>query len=93
VADDTPGAGIQQVSHSVTEHILNGVDTGISGFYDAFAANYHLLFEDWEASIVRQAAAIASILEREFLRLGLRSSIAHVASGRKRSGWRSLVSA
>jgi glycine/sarcosine N-methyltransferase len=39
--------------------------TGISGFYDDFATNYHLLFEDWEASIIRQAAAIGSILERE----------------------------
>lgn len=38
---------------------------GITGFYDDLATNDHLLFEDWEASIVRQAAAIASILERE----------------------------
>ena len=44
----------------------NGMGTGISGFYDDFAANCHLLFEDWEASIIRQAAAIASILEREY---------------------------
>ena len=44
--------------------------TGISGFYDDFAANYHLLFEDWEASIIRQAAAVASILERECLAAG-----------------------
>jgi 2-polyprenyl-3-methyl-5-hydroxy-6-metoxy-1,4-benzoquinol methylase len=29
------------------------------------ASNYHFLFEDWEASTIRQAAAIASILERE----------------------------
>jgi glycine/sarcosine N-methyltransferase len=37
----------------------------VSGFYDDFASDYHLLFEDWEASMTRQAAAIASILERE----------------------------
>ena len=36
-----------------------------SCFYDDFAASYHLLFENWEASINRQAAAIGSILQRE----------------------------
>src|SRR5262249_29079847 len=39
--------------------------TSVSDFYDDFAGDYHLLFEDWEASMMRQAAAIASILERE----------------------------
>jgi ubiquinone/menaquinone biosynthesis C-methylase UbiE len=39
--------------------------TGVSGFYDDFAPHYDLFFEDWEASMNRQAAAIASILERE----------------------------
>jgi len=39
--------------------------TSASGFYDDFAGVYHLLFEDWEASMLRQASAIASILERE----------------------------
>jgi SAM-dependent methyltransferase len=39
--------------------------TGVSGFYDDFAPHYDLFFEDWEASMTRQAAAIASILERE----------------------------
>ncbi|MFN0102724.1 MAG: class I SAM-dependent methyltransferase [Bryobacteraceae bacterium] len=34
-------------------------------FYDDLAANYHLIFEDWEASMARQAAALAPILERE----------------------------
>jgi glycine/sarcosine N-methyltransferase len=34
-------------------------------FYDNLAANYHLMFEDWEASIARQAAALAPIIERE----------------------------
>jgi len=36
-----------------------------NAFYDDFASAYHLLFEDWEVSMTRQAAAIASILERE----------------------------
>jgi len=33
--------------------------------YDQFAASYHLIFEDWEASMARQAAAVGPILERE----------------------------
>jgi glycine/sarcosine N-methyltransferase len=36
-----------------------------SDFYNEFAADYHLLFENWEASMTRQAAAIASILQHE----------------------------
>jgi hypothetical protein len=36
-----------------------------SGFYDEFAAYYHLMFEDWEASMARQAAAISSLLGHE----------------------------
>jgi SAM-dependent methyltransferase len=36
-----------------------------SAFYDELASHYHLMFEDWEASIARQAAALAPILERE----------------------------
>ncbi len=32
--------------------------------YDQLAANFHLMFEDWNASIARQAAAIGPILER-----------------------------
>ncbi len=33
--------------------------------YDELAANFHLMFEDWNASIARQAAAIGPLLERE----------------------------
>jgi SAM-dependent methyltransferase len=33
--------------------------------YDDLAAHYHLLFENWEASMTRQAAVLAAILERE----------------------------
>jgi len=39
-------------------------DTG-SRFYDEFAPHYHLIFDNWEASMARQAAAISSILQRE----------------------------
>lgn len=34
-------------------------------FYDAFASCYHLMFENWEASMARQAAAIGSLLRND----------------------------
>jgi SAM-dependent methyltransferase len=37
----------------------------VKRFYDRLAANYHLIFEDWDASIRRQGAALGAILERE----------------------------
>lgn len=37
----------------------------VKAFYDELASNYHLIFEDWEASIKRQAAVLGPILERE----------------------------
>ena len=40
-------------------------DDYVSRFYDEFASHYHLIFDDWEASITRQAAVIGSILQRE----------------------------
>lgn len=33
--------------------------------YDQLAANYHLIFEDWDASIRRQGAVLGAILERQ----------------------------
>jgi len=40
-------------------HILDfGMATSVSGFYDDFAGDYHLLFENWEGSMQRQAAAV-----------------------------------
>lgn len=38
---------------------------GVEQCYDKLAANFHLIFEDWEASMRRQAAAIGPILERQ----------------------------
>jgi hypothetical protein len=35
---------------------------GVKHFYDRLASNYHLIFEDWDASIKRQAAALGAIL-------------------------------
>ncbi len=37
----------------------------VRDFYDQLASNYHLIFEDWEASIRRQGAVLGTILERE----------------------------
>src|SRR5258708_14182520 len=44
----------------------------VKSFYDELASNYHLIFEDWEASIKRQAAVLGSILERELSSTKLR---------------------
>lgn len=35
-------------------------------FYDGLAASYHLLFEDWDRSIARQADALAGIIYEEW---------------------------
>jgi len=40
-------------------------DDAVSRFYDEFASHYHLIFENWEDSMTRQAAAISSILQCE----------------------------
>jgi glycine/sarcosine N-methyltransferase len=45
---------------------------GVRHFYDRLASNYHLIFEDWDASMKRQAAALGAILERE---CGTRSAL------------------
>lgn len=37
----------------------------VNHFYDELARDYHLIFENWEVSMTRQAAAIASILQPE----------------------------
>ena len=41
------------------------MDEEVKSFYDQLASNYHLIFEDWEASIRRQASVLGAILERE----------------------------
>jgi SAM-dependent methyltransferase len=37
----------------------------VSGFYDALAPWYHLVYQDWEAGIARQGQALASLLVSE----------------------------
>lgn len=37
----------------------------VRDFYDQLAGSYHLIFEDWETSVARQAAVLGPILERE----------------------------
>jgi SAM-dependent methyltransferase len=37
----------------------------VRDFYDQLAGHYHLMFEDWEASIARQASVLGPLLERE----------------------------
>lgn len=50
--------------------IQYGMPSRAEDCYDRLAANFHLIFEDWEASMARQAAAIGPILERECARPG-----------------------
>jgi SAM-dependent methyltransferase len=38
----------------------------VSDFYDGLAPYYHLIFQDWEASIARQADALDSIIRDEW---------------------------
>jgi SAM-dependent methyltransferase len=38
----------------------------VESFYDELSPFYHLIFPDWEASVRRQAAALASILEERW---------------------------
>jgi len=38
---------------------------GVKNFYDQLASNYHLIFEDWEASTRRQASVLGAILKGE----------------------------
>lgn len=37
----------------------------VRDFYDQLAASFHLIFEDWDASITRQAATLGPLIERE----------------------------
>lgn len=37
----------------------------VQDFYDDLSSNYHLIFQDWEASMARQAAVLGPILVRE----------------------------
>lgn len=39
--------------------------TNVKECYDQLADHYHLIFENWDSSIARQASAIGPILERE----------------------------
>ncbi|MER7755389.1 class I SAM-dependent methyltransferase [Kitasatospora sp. NPDC097643] len=36
--------------------------SGVGRFYDAFAAGYHLLYPDWNASVARQGAALDALI-------------------------------
>ena len=41
------------------------MDGTVQDFYDDLSFNYHLIFQDWEASMASQAAALGPILARE----------------------------
>src|SRR5689334_17051621 len=60
--------------------LANRMSEPVGRFYDDFAAHYHLMFENWEASIARQAAAIGSLLQRD-AGLGPGSAVLDCACG------------
>ena len=69
------------------------MDTSTDGFYDDFAAHYHLLWEDWEVSLAWQAAAIATILGRESAAAGATVLDCACGIGTQALGLAKLVSA
>ncbi len=46
--------------------------TEVASFYDDLADNYHLIFENWDKSIERQAAVLGPLLEKYTDRMGPR---------------------
>ena len=38
----------------------------VQSFYDGFAARYHLIYEDWDASVARQGAALDALFREHF---------------------------
>ena len=42
----------------------------VAPFYDSLAPYYHLLYDDWEASVARQGAALADLLDSHGVRRG-----------------------
>jgi hypothetical protein len=36
--------------------------TSVRDFYDALASQYHLVFEDWDESVERQASALDGVI-------------------------------
>src|SRR5690348_14194582 len=43
---------------------MDNAQTDIAQTYDELAGHYHLIFEDWDAAIERQAAVLSSVLDR-----------------------------
>ena len=62
----------------------------VQAFYDDLAPLYHLVYENWEATVARQGTALASLIGEEW-GAGARSVLdARSASARRRwDSWRS----
>ena len=64
----------------------------MSDFYDRMASLYHLIFDDWDASIERQARQLSEMI-RERFGAGRRAySMSRAASAPRRLAWRGAVS-
>ncbi|MGC1298414.1 MAG: hypothetical protein WA869_25590 [Alloacidobacterium sp.] len=61
--------------------------TSPEDLYNDLAASYHLIFEDWDQSIARQAAVLGPLLERITGKVRLAFWTAPAESGSRRSAW------
>ncbi len=56
-----PAAFIGSSENPLVEFEMAGT---VQSFYDELSSNYHLIFEDWETSMAKQAAVLGPILAR-----------------------------
>jgi hypothetical protein len=57
----------------------------VRAFYDELAPLYHLIYENWEASVARQGAALASLIANIGEPTRERCTTRRLESARKRS--------
>jgi hypothetical protein len=64
--------------------------TSVQSFYDDLAPLYHLVYENWEATVARQGTALASLIGEEWGAALARCSTRRLASAPRRwDSWRS----
>jgi 2-polyprenyl-3-methyl-5-hydroxy-6-metoxy-1,4-benzoquinol methylase len=68
----TAKACLMQQSISITRKVEDGMEDAAFELYEALADHYHLIFEDWDKSIARQAATLNPLLHSVLPRTPLR---------------------
>ena len=56
----------------------------VQAFYDDLAPLYHLIFENWEASVARQGTGLASLIREHWGQARARCTMLPSVSARKR---------